>query len=104
MSCQYEGSNARFIYRSVADNRASKRKKEGKINFPVTFVPYCNAVVHTAHEVAAFFHTHHLQALAWPAHLPDLNIIEQIWHYLKGRVTQLPIASSKENVQRVLNC
>ncbi|RYH13999.1 hypothetical protein EON65_34340 [archaeon] len=57
-----------------------------------------NAAVHTAHEVAIFFHTHHLQVLARPANSPDLNIIGHMWHYLKEGVRQLPIASSKENL------
>ncbi|RYY82346.1 hypothetical protein EON63_13550, partial [archaeon] len=66
-----------------------------------------NAAVHTAHGAADFFHTHQIQALDWPAHSPDLNIIEHMWHYLKERVRQLPITSSKEelwsNVQVVLD-
>ncbi|RYG67284.1 hypothetical protein EON64_07780 [archaeon] len=37
-----------------------------------------NATVLTAHEVAAFLHAHHLQVLAWPAHSPDLSIIEHM--------------------------
>jgi transposase len=56
------------------------------------------ASVHTAHEVSEFFKSHNLQVLDWPPHSPDLNIIEHVWHYLKERVRQLPIASSKENL------
>ncbi|RYH08853.1 hypothetical protein EON65_40595 [archaeon] len=57
-----------------------------------------NASIHRAHGVADFFHAHNIQVLEWPAHSPDLNIIEHVWHYLKERIRQLPVASSKENL------
>ncbi|RYG93749.1 hypothetical protein EON65_58455 [archaeon] len=37
-----------------------------------------NAAVHTAHGVADFFYTHQMQVLDWPAHSPDLDIIEHM--------------------------
>ncbi|RZJ99027.1 MAG: hypothetical protein EOO46_22945 [Flavobacterium sp.] len=49
--CQYEGSNGRFICRSAADNRATKKKKEGKIKFSITFDSYCSKSTMTEHEL-----------------------------------------------------
>ncbi len=57
-----------------------------------------NAAVHTANEVTDFFNAHHMQVLDWPAHSPDLNIIEHVWHYLKEAGRKLPVASSKEEL------
>ncbi|RYY75191.1 hypothetical protein EON63_19455 [archaeon] len=57
-----------------------------------------NAAVHTAHEVHEFFHARHLQVLDWSPHSPDLNIIEHVWHYLKGILRKLAMARNKEEL------
>ena len=36
-----------------------------------------------AKKIVKWFKTNKIKLLSYPAQLPDLNLIEHIWHYLK---------------------
>jgi hypothetical protein len=59
-----------------------------------------NSSVHAARSVQSWFEEHEdtFQHLLWPAHLPDLSVIEPMWSVLESRVRNrfLPPSSLKQ--------
>ena len=45
-----------------------------------------NAPAHRAGEVTKWKEENNVNFLRWPAYSPDLNIIENVWAHLKGRL------------------
>lgn len=56
------------------------------------------ASVHTAHAVTEFFETENVPLLEWPPCSPDLNIIENVWHYLKLKLKKLRAANTRDEL------
>ena len=52
---------------------------------PFTFMQD-NAPIHTARNVKMFLQQHEIPVLEWPAQSPDLNPIENAWHYIKHQL------------------
>lgn len=48
-----------------------------------------NASCHTARVTMDFISNAGWTTLCWPAHSPDLNIIEQAWAWMKMRVSEI---------------
>ena len=53
-----------------------------------------NASIHTACTVKKFFKKKRITCLEWPAQSPDLNPIENTWHYIKHQLR-------RENIRNV---
>lgn len=48
------------------------------------------AAVHTAKSVKQWFADQGMRVLSWPSSSPDLNIIENVWHYMKKHFREHP--------------
>jgi transposase len=46
-----------------------------------------NAPVHTSRATSDFIAQSHIKTMSWPAQSPDLNIIENIWLFIKRKLT-----------------
>ncbi|CAC5397113.1 unnamed protein product [Mytilus coruscus] len=60
-----------------------------------------NAPVHRARSTKAYIARTHLQNMSWPAQSPDLNIIENVWLYIKRKLQVLGYRiNSKDELYR----
>jgi len=57
-----------------------------------------NARAHTCKKVKKLLNKMKVQLLIWPSHSPDLNLIENVWHLLKGDVYDGQEFSNKQDL------
>ena len=59
-----------------------------------------NAPCHTARPVKAFLARNNVEFIEWPPYSPDLNPIENIWHWMKCILeTEYPVCNSAEEIE-----
>ncbi|GFU50932.1 transposable element Tcb1 transposase [Trichonephila clavipes] len=56
-----------------------------------------NARPHVARIVQKFFVNHQIELLPWPAHAPDLSLIENMWSMVAQRLTQITPQAATPN-------
>ena len=55
-----------------------------------------NAPIHTAGNVKRFLDENDIPCLDWPAQSPDLNPIENVWHFIKQQLCNDKISNLEE--------
>lgn len=59
-----------------------------------------NAPCHTSKLVKAFLRRRNIEFVDWPPYSPDLNPIENIWHWMKHVLeTEYPVCNSAEEIE-----
>jgi transposase len=59
-----------------------------------------NAPCHTSKLVTAFLRKNKVDFIDWPPYSPDLNPIENIWHWMKHVLeTEFPVCNSAEEIE-----
>ena len=56
-----------------------------------------NAPVHRAHTVDNYKHQNEVTSMEWPAQSPDLNIVENIWLYMKRELQKSVVNIATKN-------
>jgi len=58
-----------------------------------------NAPCHTVKPVKAFLEANNVEFIDWPPYSPDLNPIENIWHWIKTKFeSEYPVCNSAEEI------
>lgn len=72
-----------------------------KESYPGTWrIMQDNAPIHTANNVKAFLRRKRVEFIDWPPYSPDLNPIENIWHWMKHILeTEYPVCNSAEEIE-----
>jgi hypothetical protein len=62
-----------------------------------------NAPSHTAAATMAFLQNNGVEVIQWPPYSPDLNCIENLWGFIKNKLSHENITTKEELIRRVQN-
>ncbi len=87
-------------YLEVLENQLVPEIEYARANIPGDWkLMQDNCLAHRANVVKAYLHENNIEFIDWPSYSPDLNPIENLWHWMKHKLaTEYPPCTTNDEL------